>query len=74
MKQTDLHQLEQDKISEIEREFKLLGKKLPSYDDLEGELNFDEFQQKTGKMLYEKDEILIEQWMQEEKEKRLKEK
>ena len=33
---------------------------------------FEEFQQKVGKMMYQEDEILMEKWMNEERERRIK--
>jgi hypothetical protein len=35
--------------------------------------SFEEFQQRAGKMMFQEDEILMEKWAEEEKQRRIEE-
>ncbi len=72
-------EMEAKKEAELIEEFRKQGIKPPSFEnnllfskDPKDTKEFEDFQQKVGKMMYEEDDILMEKWAKEEKEKRQK--
>lgn len=75
----DIWEMEDSKEAELLEQFRKQGIKPPSFgdnmlfsQDPKETQSFEDFQQKVGKMMYEEDDILMEKWVKEEKEKRQK--
>jgi hypothetical protein len=75
----DIWELEEQKIEELMQMMRKAGKQPITMDDgtLFGDqkeaVSFEEFQQRAGKMMYQEDEILMEKWAEEEKQRRFEE-
>ncbi|CDW81632.1 rbfa domain containing protein [Stylonychia lemnae] len=73
MTRQDYEKDQDTKIEELIKSLKSKGQRPLGLSDVTEDNDFNEFQQKTGKMMYDKDQILREQWMEDERQRRLKE-
>jgi hypothetical protein len=73
LSRADVARLEQEKEDELLKEGLRVPELGPLFGDPAEAERFEAFQQRAGKMMFEEDQILLEKWTREERDKRIKE-